>query len=156
MVKDPLANAGDVRDAGSTPGSGRSSGGGNGIPLQDSCLENAMGRAASWAMAHGLQRVGRDWSYLAHTHEKGLHFYLLYQVILYNFHMNKVGWMCSFYLFYRELPQRIFTSRINSDLYSLISSNVRHSLLFSTVFPTCPWILFSPLSWFTCLLCRTQ
>ena len=59
MVKDPPANAGDVRDAGSIPGLGRSSGGGNGIPLQDSCLENAMGRAASWAMAHG---VAKSWT----------------------------------------------------------------------------------------------
>ena len=40
----------DIRDAGLTPGSGRSSGGGHGNPLQDSCLENLM----------GSQRVGHD------------------------------------------------------------------------------------------------
>ena len=40
MVKNPPANAGDVRDVGSVPGSGRSSGKGNGNPLQYSCLEN--------------------------------------------------------------------------------------------------------------------
>ena len=40
MVKNPPANAGDVRDAGSIPGSGRSPGGGHGNPLQHSCLEN--------------------------------------------------------------------------------------------------------------------
>ena len=39
-------NAGDTRDAGSNPGSGRSPGGGNGTPLQDSCLENPRGRGA--------------------------------------------------------------------------------------------------------------
>ena len=40
MVKKPPVNAGDVRDTGSIPGLGRSPGGGNGNPLQYSCLEN--------------------------------------------------------------------------------------------------------------------
>ena len=40
MVRNLPANAGDVRDTGSIPGSGRSPGGGNGNPLQNSCLEN--------------------------------------------------------------------------------------------------------------------
>ena len=44
MVKNLLANAGDVRDASSTPGSGRSPGGGNGNLLQYSCLENSHGQ----------------------------------------------------------------------------------------------------------------
>ena len=39
VVKNPPANAGDVRDMGSVPGLGRSSGGGHGNPLQYSCLE---------------------------------------------------------------------------------------------------------------------
>ena len=46
VVKNPPANAGDVRDAGSLPGSGRSPGGGDGNPLQCSCLENLMDRGA--------------------------------------------------------------------------------------------------------------
>ena len=49
MVKNPSANAGDVRNLGSIPGSGRSPGEGNGNPLQYSCLENAMDRGACWA-----------------------------------------------------------------------------------------------------------
>ena len=49
VVKNLPANAGDLRDAGSTPGLGRSSGGGNGNPLQYSCLENPLDRAAWWA-----------------------------------------------------------------------------------------------------------
>ena len=40
MVKNMPANAEDVRDAGSIPGSGRSPGGGRGNPLQYSCLES--------------------------------------------------------------------------------------------------------------------
>ena len=46
----PPANAGDV---GSTPGSRRLPGEGNGNPLQYSCLGNAMDREAWWAMVHG-------------------------------------------------------------------------------------------------------
>ena len=49
MVKNPPANAGDTRDEGSIPVSGRSSGGGLGSPLQYSCLENPMDRGAWWA-----------------------------------------------------------------------------------------------------------
>ena len=47
MVKNPPTNAGDTGDAGLTPGSGRSPGGGNGNPLQYSCLKNLMDRG-SW------------------------------------------------------------------------------------------------------------
>ena len=43
VVKNPPANTGDIRDTGSIPGSGRSPGGGNGNPLQYSCLENSGG-----------------------------------------------------------------------------------------------------------------
>ena len=44
MVKNPPANAGDIRDVGSTPGPGRSPAGGHGNPLQYSCLENPRDR----------------------------------------------------------------------------------------------------------------
>ena len=46
MVKELPANAGDVGDVGSIPESGRSPGGGNGNPLQYSCLGNLMDRGA--------------------------------------------------------------------------------------------------------------
>ena len=46
MVKNTPAIAGEVRDTGSIPGSGRSPGGGHGNPLQYSCLENPMDRGA--------------------------------------------------------------------------------------------------------------
>ena len=52
MVKDPPANAGDVRDRGSIPGSGRPPRGGHGNPLQYSCMENPMDRGALWATVH--------------------------------------------------------------------------------------------------------
>ena len=53
-VKNPPVNAGDAGDTGSIPGSGRSPGGGNGSPLQYSCLENPMDRGAWWATVHGF------------------------------------------------------------------------------------------------------
>ena len=56
VVKNPLANAGDARDAGSIPGSGRSSGRGHGNPLQYSCLENRMDRRAWQATVHGVAK----------------------------------------------------------------------------------------------------
>ena len=55
-VKNPLANAGDTRDMGSIPGSGRSPEKGNGNPLQYSCLENFMDRRAWWAIVHGVTK----------------------------------------------------------------------------------------------------
>ena len=54
MVKNPPANAGDTGDLGSIPGSERSLGGGNGNPLQDSCLENPMDRRAWKAIIYGV------------------------------------------------------------------------------------------------------
>ena len=50
--KNPPANAGDVRDVGSIPGSGRSLGGGHGNPCQYSCLENPTDRGV-WPMGYG-------------------------------------------------------------------------------------------------------
>ena len=46
VVKNSPANARDTRDVSSIPGSGRSCGGGNGNPLQYSCLENPADRRA--------------------------------------------------------------------------------------------------------------
>ena len=56
VVKNLQANAGDVRDVDSIPGLGRSPGGGNGIPLQYSCLENSMDRGAWWTRVHGVSK----------------------------------------------------------------------------------------------------
>ena len=52
MVKNPLASAGDVTDAGLIPGLGRFPEGGNGKPLQYSCLENPVDRGAWRAIVH--------------------------------------------------------------------------------------------------------
>ena len=59
VVKNPPASAGDTRDVGSIPGLRRSSGEGNGYPLQYSCLGNPMDREAWWARVH---RVTKNWT----------------------------------------------------------------------------------------------
>ena len=59
VVKNPPANAGDSGHMGSIPGSGRSSGGGHGNPLQYSCLENPVDRGVWWAT---VQRVAKSWT----------------------------------------------------------------------------------------------
>ena len=58
-VKNLPSNAGDVRDAGMSPGWGGSPGGGHGNPLQYSSLENPMDRGAWRDTAHG---VAKSWT----------------------------------------------------------------------------------------------
>ena len=60
VVKNLPANAGDIRDAGLIPGSGRSPGEGHDNPLQYSCLENPMDEEPDWSQSIGLPRVGHD------------------------------------------------------------------------------------------------
>ena len=60
MAKNPSANAGDMRDVGVIPGSGRSPGEGNGNPLQYSCLENSMAEEPGGLQSMGWQRVKQD------------------------------------------------------------------------------------------------
>ena len=56
MIKNPPANAGDARDTGSIPGSGRSPGEGNSNPLQYSCLGNPMDRRDWWTTVYGVAK----------------------------------------------------------------------------------------------------
>ena len=55
-VKKLLASEGDLRDTGSIPGLGRTSGEGNGNSLQYSSLENPMDRGAWWATVHRVSK----------------------------------------------------------------------------------------------------
>ena len=59
MVNNAPANAGDIRDAGSTPGSGRSPGEGNGNPFQYSCLQNPTARLPGQRSLMGYSPRGR-------------------------------------------------------------------------------------------------
>ena len=75
LVKNPPASAGDVRDVGSVPGSGRSPEEGNGNPLRSSCLENPMDRGAWRCTVH---RAAKSWTQLrthtaVHVHARPSH-----------------------------------------------------------------------------------
>ena len=58
--KEFTCSAGDTRGVGSVPGWGRSSGEGNGNPLQYSCPENSTERGAWWATVHGVSKSQTD------------------------------------------------------------------------------------------------
>ena len=60
-VKNSPVNAGDIRDAGSIPGLGRSPGEGNGNPLQYSCLRNPTDRGAWWPTVYGSTESNMNW-----------------------------------------------------------------------------------------------
>ena len=69
MAKNLPANAGDSRNAGLIPGSGRSPGGGNDNPLQHSFLENPMDREARWTIQFmGCKESGMTEHKNTHTH----------------------------------------------------------------------------------------
>ena len=74
VEENPLANAGDIRDAGSIPGSGISPGEENSNPLQCSCLGNPMDRGAWQAIVYGVTKSRTwlsDWAQLLSYLEKG-------------------------------------------------------------------------------------
>ena len=80
VVKNPPANAGDTRDVGSIPGSGRSLGEENGRPLQYSCLKNPKDRGA-WRAA--VQRVAKSQTQLSncsHTHTHNVYISVLLSI----------------------------------------------------------------------------
>ena len=58
MVKNPLSSAGDTREGGLIPESGRSPGAGNGYPLQYSRVENSVDRGVWQGTIHGIARSG--------------------------------------------------------------------------------------------------
>ena len=77
VVKNPPANAGDVRDPDSIPGLGRSPGEEHRNPLQYSCLENPMDRGVWWATVHGVtkSRTLTHARAYTHTHTHTHHLY---------------------------------------------------------------------------------
>ena len=73
MIKNPPANARDIRDVGSIPALGRSPGGEHGNPPQYSCLENPTDRGAWWATVYRVAKSQMQLKQLS-TH------YLLYRI----------------------------------------------------------------------------
>ena len=66
VIKNLPGNAEGKGDTGSIPGLGRSPGGGNGNPLQYSCLDNPTDREAWWATVHGVAK--NQTQQRTHTH----------------------------------------------------------------------------------------
>ena len=69
VVKNLSVSGGDIRDASSIPGLGRSPGGGHGNPLQYSCLGNPTDRGNWWATVHGVTKKW-TWPKQLNTHAK--------------------------------------------------------------------------------------
>ena len=69
MIRNPLVKGGDAADGSLTPGSGRSLAGGNGNPLQYSCLENSTDREARWPTVH---EVTKDLETAEHARVSGV------------------------------------------------------------------------------------
>ena len=75
VVKNLPASAGDIGDADWIPGLGRSPRGGNGKPLQYSCLENSMDRGSWWAAVHGItESRTRLSTHISHTLNQNMFF----------------------------------------------------------------------------------
>ena len=77
MVKNLPPNAGDVRDITSSPGLGRSPGGGHGNPLQYSCLENPMDRGVWRAIVHGVAKESDMTEQLTKQQQSKIQFLLM-------------------------------------------------------------------------------
>ena len=69
-AQNPPANSGNAADMGLIPALGRSSGIGNGNPLQYSCLENSLDRGAWWATVHGATKNWTQLSTHTQTHRE--------------------------------------------------------------------------------------
>ena len=82
VVRNPPANAADIRDVGLIPESRRSPGGGHGNPLQYSCLDSPMDRGAWWTTVHRVTK-SRTWLKWLNMHEYINVYYMWY--ILYIF-----------------------------------------------------------------------
>ena len=91
VIKNLPANAGDSGDSGLIPELERSSGGGNGSPLQYSCLENFMDRGAWWATVRG---VTKSWAWVRKHTATATHtsqFALCFGHIFFFFLQNNLG-----------------------------------------------------------------
>ena len=86
MVENLPANAGDIRDTGSIPGSGRSPGIGNGNPQQYSSLENSMDRETWWAAVHGVMK---SWARLSTAHIRNYRNFSAASLIFFSCYIRK-------------------------------------------------------------------
>ena len=131
MVKNPPANAGDMREDDLNPGSGRSPGGGNGNPLLYLRLENSMDRGAWWATVHG---VTKSWMQLSTYKVCCISFHNKYFIVALicvslchmlgvSFHML----ICHVYILFSEVALKTFGPFFSQVVFLLL--NFKNSLL---------------------------
>ena len=97
--KKSTCNAGDVGDAGSIPGSGRSSRGGHSNPLQYSSLENPMDRGIRWAIIHGVAKNQTQLKRLTTSTYTHTHTHIYVCVYIYNRYIFNTRNETSMYIF---------------------------------------------------------
>ena len=93
VVKNPPANAGDIRDLGSISGSGRSPGGEHGNPLQYSCLENPRGQRSLEGYSPGGHKESETTERLS-PHTCTTNFQQPFRLIRFAPRRGGVGWSC--------------------------------------------------------------
>ena len=133
---DGKESAGNAGDLGSIPGSGRSSGEGNGYPLQYSCLENSMDRGAWQATVH--------WVAESQTRLSGFHFTLLSwssaQVVFTTWwwHICLIPFTWSDHLLFFTWSDFVHSLGKNTKVsFKATCSYHRHSSLSSHIFTMC-------------------
>ena len=118
VVKNLPTSAGDVRDAASIPGSGRSPEKGTGNPLQYSCLENPMDKGAWWTTVHS---VGQSWTWLKwpSTHAMYPKFLLLELITSWSY-MHKIYIYMCIYIYILFFSQRNARRKPDSKLEVMV------------------------------------
>ena len=140
MVKNPPANAGNIRDTDWIPRSGRSPRGRHGNPLQYCCLENAMDRGAWKTIVH---RVAKSWTWL-----KRLSMHRLATRIQesnwWPSESRLAGWagcVVPRQSMLQHLPSERWTlSQVNSDTSQLCVFVLLASVSFPSIKPGCTWL----------------
>ena len=152
MVKNLPVSAGDSKDTGSIPGSGRSPGEGNGNPLQCSCLKNLMDRWAWQATVHGVSKSCTWLSDWAHTHTH-THIHTIWICYKYwNIYIKILDCLIKKITAIKRRPHGLYPARLLCpwDFPGHNTGVGRHSLL-QEIFPTqgsnpgvpdCRWILY--------------
>ena len=101
VVKNLPARVGTARDMGLIPGVGRSPGGGNGYPLQYSCLEDSMDRRARQATVQATTKQLRTLNIYSYKHVNicvcaYIHMYVYIYIYIYNFYMYICMCICMY------------------------------------------------------------
>ena len=118
VVKHQPANARDIKDLGSIPGSRRSPGGRHGNPHQYSWLENPMGRRAWWATAQGLTKTQTQLKWLT------MHAHLVKSIALHRI-SRSICWMKSHVLNKTQQKIKVFSCMPCKE----VTSNMRILIL---------------------------